>query len=29
VGNSTDETLRQRIRAQGNLIEYVPLGSLR
>lgn len=26
VGHSADEILRQRIRAQGNFIEYVPLG---
>jgi uncharacterized membrane protein YecN with MAPEG domain len=26
VGDSTDEGLRRRIRAQGNFIEYVPLG---
>jgi uncharacterized membrane protein YecN with MAPEG domain len=26
VGDSTDEELRRRIRAQGNFIEYVPLG---
>ncbi len=26
VGNSDDDVLRRRIRAQGNFIEYVPLG---
>jgi uncharacterized membrane protein YecN with MAPEG domain len=26
VGESSDEVLRRRIRAQGNFIEYVPLG---
>ncbi|WP_076864436.1 MAPEG family protein [Bradyrhizobium mercantei] len=28
VGDSADETLRRRIRAQGNFIEYVPLGVI-
>ena len=28
VGDSTDEGLRRRIRAQGNFIEYVPLGVI-
>ncbi|MGY8662527.1 MAPEG family protein [Bradyrhizobium sp. UFLA05-109] len=28
VGDSTDETLLRRIRAQGNFIEYVPLGVI-
>lgn len=28
VGDSTDEDLRRRIRAQGNFIEYIPLGVL-
>jgi uncharacterized membrane protein YecN with MAPEG domain len=28
VGDSTDETLRRRIRTQGNFIEYVPLGLM-
>lgn len=28
VGDSADETLRGRIRAQGNFIEYVPLGLI-
>lgn len=28
VGDSTDEPLRQRIRAQGNFIEYVPLALI-
>jgi uncharacterized membrane protein YecN with MAPEG domain len=28
VGDSVDEILRQRIRAQGNFIEYVPLGVI-
>ncbi|NKJ94701.1 hypothetical protein GFM14_24645 [Rhizobium leguminosarum bv. viciae] len=28
VGDSTDEDLRRRIRAQGNFIEYVPFGVL-
>jgi hypothetical protein len=28
VGDGTDETLRRRIRAQGNFIEYVPLTLL-
>jgi uncharacterized membrane protein YecN with MAPEG domain len=28
VGGSTDETLHRRIRAQGNFIEYVPLGII-
>lgn len=28
VGDSTDETLRRRIRTQGNFIEYVPLGVI-
>lgn len=27
-GDSADETLRRRIRAQGNFIEYVPLGLI-
>jgi uncharacterized membrane protein YecN with MAPEG domain len=28
IGDAVDETLRQRIRAQGNFIEYVPLGLI-
>lgn len=28
VGDSSDEPLRRRIRAQGNFIEYVPLGLI-
>lgn len=28
VGDSADEPLRQRIRAQGNFTEYVPLGVI-
>ncbi|MCC8972877.1 MAPEG family protein [Bradyrhizobium brasilense] len=28
VGDGADETLRRRIRAQGNFIEYVPLGII-
>jgi uncharacterized membrane protein YecN with MAPEG domain len=28
VGDSTDEPLHRRIRAQGNFIEYVPLGII-
>lgn len=28
VGDSTDAVLRRRIRAQGNFIEYVPLGVI-
>ncbi len=28
VGDSTDETLHRRIRAQGNFIEYVPFGVI-
>lgn len=28
VGDGTDEVLRQRIRAQGNFIEYVPLAVI-
>ena len=28
VGDSADETLRRRVRAQGNFIEYVPLGVI-
>lgn len=28
IGNSNDETLTRRIRAQGNFIEYVPLALL-
>lgn len=28
VGNSNDEALHRRIRAQGNFIEYVPLGII-
>ena len=28
VGDSADETLRRRIRAQGNFIEYAPLGLI-
>ncbi|GLQ87208.1 MAPEG family protein [Dyella flagellata] len=28
VGEGTDETLRRRIRAQGNFVEYVPLALI-
>ncbi|PSJ57481.1 hypothetical protein C7I84_17705 [Mesorhizobium ephedrae] len=28
VGDSNDDSLRRRIRAQGNFIEYVPLGLI-
>ncbi|KQM66534.1 hypothetical protein ASE65_00015 [Sphingomonas sp. Leaf16] len=28
VGDSSDDSLRRRIRAQGNFIEYVPLGLI-
>ncbi|MFT2215066.1 MAPEG family protein [Rhizobium giardinii] len=28
IGESADEVLRRRIRAQGNFIEYVPLGVM-